>query len=208
MIWIPILLIILFFSAIVHECAHGLAAYKLGDPTAYYAGRITLNPLVHIDPMMTLILPLVLFLTTGFVFGGAKPVPINPYNFRNPEKGMMLSSLAGPVSNLILALLGFALFFPLARISTGTFLQFNYYIFVWFIYINILLALFNIIPIPPLDGSRILRYFLPWDMKESLDRIEPFGLIIIFILFYMGGFRFLSMLMDYVELILSRMVGG
>ncbi len=121
---------------------------------------------------------------------------------------MMLSSLAGPASNLILALLGFALFFPLARISTGAFLQFNYNIFLWFIYINILLAFFNLIPIPPLDGSRILRYFLPWDMKTSLDRIEPFGLILIFILFYMGGFKFFGVLMDYVELALSRMIGG
>ncbi|MBI4834959.1 MAG: site-2 protease family protein [Planctomycetes bacterium] len=199
-IWLVLSFTILGFSAIIHECAHGWVAYKLGDNTAYYQGRITLNPLKHIDPFMTIILPVVLFFTSGFVFGGAKPVPINPYNFRDSEKGMMLSSLAGPFSNLLLAIIGFCFFLGFAFLANRTtfnhsLLEFNITLFYLFIYINILLALFNIIPIPPLDGSRILRYFLPWDMKASLDRIEPFGFIIIMVLVVTGGFSFLNLLM-------------
>jgi Zn-dependent protease len=199
------------FSAIIHECAHGWVAYKLGDNTAYYQGRITLNPLKHIDPFMTIILPLVLFFTSGFVFGGAKPVPINPYNFRDSEKGMMLSSLAGPFSNLLLAITGFCFFLLFAFLANKTtfnprLLEFNITLFYLFIYINVLLALFNIIPVPPLDGSRILRYFLPWDMKESLDRIEPFGFIIIMALVMTGGFSFLNLLMSKLNYFLISLM--
>lgn len=188
-------LAIVLFSAIIHEYAHGWTAYKMGDPTAYYAGRLTLNPIPHIDPFMTIILPLILIIGKfGIIFGGAKPVPINPYNFRNPEKGMMLSSLAGPCSNVLLALVGLVFFAILSRIGLVPFLSFNYLFFFWFIYINLLLAVFNIIPIPPLDGSRILRYFLPWNMKETLDRIEPFGFMIIIVLLYAGSFSFLRLI--------------
>lgn len=209
--WLLISLVILFFSVVVHECAHGLAAYKLGDPTAYYAGRITLDPRPHIDPMMTLIVPVVLFLMAGFVFGAAKPVPINPSNFRNPEKGLMLSSLAGPVSNLLLALLGLVLFILLAAsnlVTSGSLATFIMILFYRFIIINVLLALVNIIPIPPLDGSRILRYFLPWDMKASLDRIEPYGFIIILLLFWMGGGILLGTALGYVQKLLTTIAGG
>lgn len=210
--WLPILFIILIFSAIIHECAHAWAAYRMGDPTAYAQGRITLNPISHIDPFMTIILPLILFFTAGFVFGGAKPVPINPSNFRNPEKGMLWSSLAGPLSNFILALIGFGFFLVFAFFAKSAqfspkLLEFNIRLFYFLIYINILLAVFNLIPIPPLDGSRILRYFLPWDMKASLDRIEPFGFIIIMILLMTGGFAFLNVLMRGLQnLLISFLV--
>jgi len=209
--WLLISLVTLFFSVVVHECAHGLAAYKLGDPTAYYAGRITLDPRPHIDPIMTLIVPVVLFLMAGFVFGAAKPVPINPSNFRNPEKGLMLSSLAGPVSNLLLALLGLVLFILLATsnlVTSSSLATFIMILFYHFIIINVLLALVNIIPIPPLDGSRILRYFLPWDMKASLDRIEPYGFIIILLLFWMGGGILLGTALGYVQKLLTTIAGG
>lgn len=198
---------ILGFSAIIHECAHGWVAYKLGDNTAYYQGRITLNPIKHIDPFMTIILPIGLYILSGgtFAFGGAKPVPINPYNFRNPDKGMMMSSLAGPFSNLILAIIGFVLF-----ICSVTFAKpIAGYLFIVFwplIYINVMLAIFNLIPIPPLDGSRILRYFLPWDMKQGLDNIEPFGFIIIMIILSVGGFGFLNIILNKIQFLLIHIV--
>jgi len=213
LIWLVISLLIVGFSAIIHECAHAWVAYKLGDDTAYYLGRITLNPLKHIDPVMTIILPIGLFILSNgtFAFGGAKPVPINPYNFRNPDKGMMLSSLAGPLSNLILAIIGFGLFFISAIllkqyvIASGL-LLFVLRFFLFFIIINIMLALFNLIPIPPLDGSRILRYFLPWDMKQGLDNIEPFGFIIIMVLLSVGGFGFLNLILNKIQFLLIQIV--
>lgn len=209
--WLLISLMILFFSVVIHECAHGWVAHKLGDPTAYYAGRITLDPRPHIDPIMTLIVPIVLFLMSGFVFGAAKPVPINPSNFRNPEKGLMLSSLAGPISNLLLALIGLVLFILLATsglVTSSSLATFIMILFYHFIIINVLLALFNIVPIPPLDGSRILRYFLPWDMKATLDRIEPYGFIIILLLFWMGGGILLGTALGYVRQILNMIALG
>lgn len=204
---------ILLYSVIIHECSHAIVAYKLGDPTAYLAGRITLNPIKHIDLYMTIIMPLVTYILLHFSFGGAKPVPINPYNFRNSDKGMMISSLAGPLSNFALAILGFAAFFLSVKIlpmdlnifyayfinaiNNGDYLltntpppillhYFHLVFFILLIVINILLGIFNLIPIPPLDGSRILRYLVPWHMKETLDRIEPFGIILILV-FVMGG---------------------
>ncbi|MEK7450012.1 MAG: site-2 protease family protein [Planctomycetota bacterium] len=212
-IWFPLYFIILIFSMIIHECAHGWMAYRLGDPTAYYQGRITLNPFKHIDPMMTIIVPLLTFFGSGggFIFGGAKPVPINPYNFRNTEKGMLLSSLAGPVSNLILALLGFGSFVLIAKsglLTNSSILQFNRLIFYILITVNMTLALFNLIPIPPLDGSRILRYFLPWHMKESLDRLEfsGFGFIVIVLLLWVGGFNFINIILRQIHLFLQNII--
>lgn len=193
---------ILGFSAIIHECAHGWVAYKLGDNTAYYQGRITLNPLKHIDPFMTLILPIAIYIFSKgtFIFGSAKPVPINPYNFRNPDRDMMLSSLAGPFSNLILAVIGFVLFIVAVIFITP--ISGILFVVLWtLIYINVMLAIFNLIPIPPLDGSRILRYFLPWDMKQALDNIEPFGFVIILIILSVGGFGFLNLIINKLQIL-------
>lgn len=197
--------LILVYSLIIHECAHAIAAYKLGDPTAHSLGRITLNPIKHIDPVWTIIIPLITYFGGGFIFGGAKPVPINPYNFRNPDKGMMISSLAGPLSNFALAILGFMAFFLSVKILplSGFFLYFNMYVFSWLIMINILLGIFNLIPIPPLDGSRVLRYLLPWHMKETLDRIEPFGIIIVIVFVMSGGTVFISRILNGIEWLLG-----
>jgi Zn-dependent protease len=201
LLYLPLFYIILLFSVIIHECAHAIAAYKLGDPTAYYQGRITLNPIPHIDLVWTIIIPLLTYLGGGFIFGGAKPVPINPYNFRHPEKGMMLSSIAGPLSNFALASLGFLAFFLSVKVLPirDEFLRFNIYIFTMMILLNILLGIFNLIPIPPLDGSRVLRYFVPWHMKETLDRIEPFGFIIIIIFVMSGGTLFIGKLLNFIQ---------
>ena len=179
-------LIILFFSIIVHEVSHGYVALLKGDPTAKYSGRLTLNPLPHIDIFGTIILPiLLLVMRAGIIFGWAKPVPINPYNLGNPKKDMMWIGAAGPASNLGIAIV-LSIFYRIGLGNTfiGQFLVFA-------IAINILLALFNLIPIPPLDGSRILEGVLPYEAQMTYRRIEPFGFIIIFFLLFVGLFRWI-----------------
>lgn len=168
-------LAILFFSIIVHEVSHGYVALIKGDPTAKYSGRLTLNPLPHIDIFGTIILPILLVIMhAGIIFGWAKPVPINPYNLRNPKKDMIWIGAAGPASNFGIAI-GLSILFRagLGHTFIGQFL-------VYAIAINILLAIFNLIPIPPLDGSRILEGVLPYEAQMSYKRIEPFGFLIIF----------------------------
>ena len=170
--------LVLLFSVIVHEVAHGYVAGLNGDPTARMLGRITLNPLPHIDPVGTILLPLLLYLAHLPVVGMAKPVPVNPLNFRNYRWGEFAVSAAGPLSNLALAVafsvllrLGFENPGVLALAQLG-------------IQINILLALFNLIPIPPLDGSHILAILLPRDLARLYAHLEPVGFILILILFY------------------------
>lgn len=206
LLYTPLFYFILLYSAIFHECAHAISAYKLGDPTAYLSGRITLNPVKHISLFYTLIMPLVTYFAFGIPFGGAKPVPINPYNFRDANKGMMISSLAGPFTNFILAIIGFCGFFLAVRVFplSGFALHINIVFFFAIIAINILLGIFNLIPIPPLDGSRILRYFLPWHMKETLDRIEPFGLMIVLAFILMGGTAFLGKILVGIIILLIK----
>lgn len=199
---------ILAFSVIIHECAHAISAYKLGDPTAYLAGRITLNPIKHIDVVWTIIIPVITYFFGGFIFGGAKPVPINPYNFRDQNKGMMISSIAGPFSNFILAVLGFLGFFLSMKILplSGFFRELNGNLFMMMVVINVLLGIFNLIPIPPLDGSRVLRYFLPWHMKEGFDQIERFGFIIIIVFVLSGGTSFIGWILRGISSFLIYLV--
>ena len=188
---LPILIAITF-----HEVSHGLVAYKLGDPTAKMLGRLTLNPLAHIDLFGTIILPLMLIVLTNgrFVFGYAKPVPINPMNFKNPRKGMAISASAGPVTNMIMAVASFMVWkgviTPLAVFSpdalTETVLSPFSLILQSSIVVNVVLAVFNMIPIPPLDGGRVLTGLLPSKQAMSFSRIEPFGFIIVIVLIYSG----------------------
>jgi len=195
-----ILSLVAFFTAIVfHEYAHGWVAYKLGDPTARYSGRLTLNPLAHVDLIGTVILPIVLAILRLPVFGWAKPVPINPLYFRRPYQGMMFVALAGPLMNIILALAGTALWRLLGttlhpKLSDslngtimGNGLQALFYLLGIFVIINVILALFNLIPVPPLDGSRVLTYFLPQGGRDFMQRLEPFGFLIIFGLLWLGA---------------------
>lgn len=176
------------YSIIIHEISHGYAALKKGDRTAWASGRLTLNPLSHIDPMGSILLPLTLFLLTRgqFVFGWAKPVPINPYNFNNPKKDEAFVSLAGPLSNLILAIfLGTILrFWPSLAIADFLGLA---------VRLNLGLAVFNLLPIYPLDGSHIFFYFFP-GTEEFLTR---YGYIILLILM-IGGLNFLSPIIDFL----------
>lgn len=176
-----------------HEAAHGYAAWRLGDPTARHAGRLTLNPLKHIDPFGTIIFPLLLvLLKSPFLFGWAKPVPVNPRYFSNPVKGMMLVSLAGPGSNFAMAL-GFAVLhhglLGLAELSGGAGMALfaPLALMTWYgVLINLILGVFNLFPVPPLDGSKILAGFLPEKGAVALYRMERYGFILIILLLMSG----------------------
>ncbi|MBI3989245.1 MAG: site-2 protease family protein [candidate division NC10 bacterium] len=160
----------------IHECAHGLIADRLGDPTARLMGRLTLNPLPHLDPIGTLAL-------IFFHFGWAKPVPVNASNFRNPLRDMMWVAVAGPGANLLLA----AVSAFVLRLLVGMDLPIYFYkMLYWSVYINVILAIFNVVPIPPLDGSRVLVGLLPPKQALSYGRMEPYGFIILIVLIYTG----------------------
>jgi Zn-dependent protease len=193
-IFIPIL----FFSITFHEVAHGFVADKLGDPTAKLAGRLTLNPIVHIDPFGTIILPaMMLIIGSRFgvpiVFGYAKPVPINPYHFKNPRRDTMLVSLAGPLSNFALA----ALFAIILKITPHSFITGG---LAAAVIINVILGIFNILPIPPLDGSKVLASFLPHRTAYSYLQMERYGFFIIIILIMTGFFRWFVFPLAYLIL--------
>jgi len=187
-------LIVLLFSIVIHEVSHGSAANLLGDPTAKYAGRLTLNPIKHLDPFGSVILPILLLIFSGgrFAFGWAKPVPINPYNFRNPRWDETKVAIAGPISNLFLALIfGLAIrFLPL----TNSLLTFFSIIAI----ANLLLAIFNLVPIPPLDGSHILFSLLPERFLNLKMVLQQYGLfILIFFLLFGLRFVFLGVMLIY-----------
>lgn len=199
---IPIL-VILLFSVVVHEYAHARVALWKGDTTARDLGRITLNPLPHIDPFGTILLPLMLFLMRAPVlFGRAKPVPVNPFRLRNPKKDMLLVSLAGPISNILLAVIsGVVLRILIAfGFSGAVVIVLNQGII-----LNLYLAFFNLIPIPPLDGSEIIMYSLPEHMAHRYARIGQFGFIIVLLLFIVGPLRFV--LHFFVSLFYSIIMG-
>ncbi len=180
-IWvIPVL-----FAITVHEVAHGWVARRLGDPTAMMLGRLTLNPIKHIDPLGTILIPgLMLILGTGFVFGWAKPVPVTWENLRNPKRDMALVAAAGPGANLLMALL-WAIVINLSTLLSGTLgnvALFFAYMGIAGIFINGILMVLNLLPIPPLDGGRVAMGLLPGPAAAKLGRVEPYGLIIIVIL--------------------------
>jgi len=182
------------WSVILHEVAHGWVAKQCGDPTAEMAGRLTLNPIPHIDPVMTIIVPIAMMLFSGIIFGGAKPVPVNPYNFRNGEIDDLKVSLAGVGVNFsIAAVFGFSLhLWPVE--SAG------FTLFALLALVNLVLGLFNLIPVPPLDGSHVMRFLLARidrGIAESYERIGVFGLVILFLL--LGFFwRHIALAIDFI----------
>ncbi|MCD6257597.1 site-2 protease family protein [Candidatus Aerophobetes bacterium] len=195
--------VILFFSVILHEIAHGLMAERHGDSTARIMGRITLNPIPHIDPIGTVLLPGIMILMNIFgggipIFGWAKPVPINPRNLNNPKRDMIWIALAGPATNLGIALLLALLFRVLGGPESlaGVILFYG-------ITINLFLAFFNLIPIPPLDGSRILSGILPERYSYHLSQIEPFGFIILIVLLVGGLFNYMFLALLKLSYILA-----
>jgi Zn-dependent protease len=165
-------------AIILHEVSHGYVAYLLGDPTAKNAGRLTLNPLAHVDIWGTVLLPLLMFLTTGFAFGYAKPVPINPYlmNRVGYRNGMLITGAAGPVTNICLAVVSALAFRLLAVLNAPVIVL---YIFEFFTLINLVLAFFNLIPIPPLDGSRVVQRFLSGRALDAYNSVERYGFLIV-----------------------------
>lgn len=172
---------ILILSVIVHEVSHGWAANFLGDPTARLAGRLSLNPLPHIDPIGSVVVPLLLFFTNaGIMLGWAKPVPVNPYNLRG-KYGEAIVAAAGPLSNIFLAIIFGLLIRGAAGILPSSFLH----IAISVVIINIVLAIFNLVPIPPLDGSKILFSFLPYHLEQIKESLERYGffIVLIFIVF-------------------------
>ncbi len=192
-------LAILLISVVAHEVAHGAVAYYFGDPTAKNQGRLTLNPIKHIDIFGSIILPLILFLTkAGFVLGWAKPVPYNPYNLSNRKVGEFCVSIAGVVVNLIIAVVFAMIIRFMPVLPTATIELIGYIVF-----INLVLFVFNLVPIPPLDGSKILMAVLPYHMERTLRAIEGYGIwiLIVFIVFF-------SSLIGHAVLWLFRLLTG
>ena len=198
------LITVLILSIVIHEIAHGAMAYHLGDPTAKYAGRLTLNPLKHLDPIGSFLVPIILIITTGMGIGWAKPVPINPYNFRDQKWGNLKVAFAGPAANLLIAI-AFGLIIRLLFFFNLYISQFIKALSI-IVFINLLLAIFNLIPIPPLDGSHILFTFLSPRMIKTKIFLEQFGFIILLFLFFFSPW-FWMILNNIIELIFKLLVG-
>ncbi len=204
---------LLVVSVGIHEAAHGWVAWKCGDRTAKDLGRVTLNPIVHIDPFMTILLPTMLFLGSNgqMIFGGAKPVPVAFHRLRHPWRDMSLVALAGPTSNFLLAVL----FFILYRVAV----EFLHYerdqvlplVLIKTVELNLLLAAFNLIPIPPLDGSRLMAWLLPDNLRDAYLRLETIGMILVIALIYLGPLRplvFATMDVMYDWVLFLATLGG
>jgi Zn-dependent protease len=211
---ILILLPVLLFSVVIHEVAHALVAKWEGDDTAHRLGRITLNPIPHLDPVGSIAVPLLMFflMPGGFIFGWAKPVPVNPRNFRNYKLGDIRVSLAGIAANLLLALFCALILGPvvlLERSGTSGVGMILYQVFYFGLYINLILAVFNLIPIPPLDGSHVVAHLLPPRLAMKYREMGRYGLGILMLLVVVlpGGFQTLlkpvEVLMELVRLYLG-----
>jgi len=184
---LTIMLIPILLAITLHEAAHGFAANYFGDPTAKMMGRLSLNPVKHIDPFGTILLPLILFMMGGFIFGYAKPVPVTTRNLRNPKIDMIWVALAGPAANIFLALVGGVLILTLKFIpdaAAGWFAG-NLSFLIFF---NCLLAIFNLLPVPPLDGSRVLGALLPGPLAYKFAGLDRFGLFLVIGIFFLLPF--------------------
>lgn len=187
--YVCVAIIPILFAITVHEVAHGWVACKFGDPTAQMLGRLTLNPIKHIDPIGTIVVPAMLLFFGGVIFGWAKPVPVDPRNFKNPARDMAIVAVAGPLSNLIMAFLWAIIFKLVVMFGVGSSFALPVSDMAKIgIQINIVLMVLNILPIPPLDGSKVLMAFLPGPASYKLSRIEPYGFFIILALIMLGVF--------------------
>lgn len=185
---ILILFGVIIFSMTLHEVVHAFVGYFLGDDTAKAQGRLTLNPIKHIDPVLTIIMPVALYLMGGPIFGGAKPVPLNPNRIRHGEWGMALVAVAGPLTNLLLAFVAFGLGVIFGIISSDGIMATSIGQIVWlFIQVNLGFFVFNMIPVPPLDGSRVLYALAPDGVRRGMEWIERYGLMLILIIVLVGS---------------------
>ena len=178
---------LVMISAVIHEVAHGWAAYKLGDDTAKRAGRLTLNPAAHLDPFGSVLLPLLMAFLNGPVFAYAKPVPYNPRNLRNPRRDEVLVALAGPASNLLQGVVGgvvFRMVFPLWDGAFGGWMYWLLMILDMYVYVNMMLLFFNLIPLPPLDGSKVIMPLLKGEARMTYYKIQSYSLPILLIVLY------------------------
>ena len=193
-----IYIIPLLFAITLHEAAHGWAASKLGDHTARMMGRVTLDPTKHIDPIGTIAIPLVLLLSSsGFIFGWAKPVPINFNALRNGKNGMIWVALAGPIANIVMAICWLFIMIIAINMNIAALIEMGRV----GILVNCVLAVFNLLPIPPLDGSRVISALLPNRLAYQYNQLEQYGLYILLGLMFLGGFNYL--VRPWVELMLS-----
>lgn len=178
--YITTVLLVILFSMTLHEAMHGFVSYWLGDDTAKEEGRLTLNPIAHIDPFLTIMLPVLLAITGGPIFGGAKPVPFNPSKVKYGEFGAMLVGIAGPLTNLLIAFIAFGIFAFMGQGVVASLLELV-------VVVNLGFFIFNMIPIPPLDGSRVLYYLAPEYVRRIMASMELYGIIIIFALILLFG---------------------
>jgi len=193
-------LIVILFSAVIHEYMHGWMADRLGDPTAKDLGRLTLNPVAHIDLWGSIVLPALIYFSTagGLIFGYAKPVPFNPYNLRDQKYGAAKVALAGPLANLITAL-----FFGLLLRFLGFGNPALAALLAIIVQINLVLMIFNLLPFPPLDGSKIIMPFLPYSWQEKMAKFEQYGIILVLV-FIMFGF---SLIIPLISFLFNIIVG-
>jgi Zn-dependent protease len=181
--YIVIVLVVILLSMTLHEAMHAFMGYYLGDDTAKLEGRLTLNPIKHIDPFLTIILPVMLAIAGGPIFGGAKPVPFNPQRVRYEEWGAALVALAGPLTNFVIAFVLFGIYALLGTPATGIWSQ----VLSTAIAVNLGFFIFNMIPIPPLDGSRVLYALAPEFIRRGMEGIERFGIIFVFAIVLLAG---------------------
>lgn len=186
----------LIASLSVHEAAHAWAADRLGDPTARHLGRLSLNPAVHVDPIGTLLFPLIAMLTNVPLIGWAKPVPVDPRYLKHPKRDFALIAAAGPASNIVMAVIGAVIFAILPTPAPGdiagrVLTSAPREIFLWFTYLNVMLAVFNMIPVPPLDGGNVLVGVLPHAGGRIVEQLRPYGFIILYALMLTGALSYI-----------------
>ena len=199
-IYLVIVLVVILFSMTLHEAMHAFASYWLGDDTARLQGRLTLNPIKHIDPVLTILMPILLALSGLPIFGGAKPVPFNPNNLRFGEWGMAIVALAGPLTNLLIAFLSFGIWVLIGYSNQSTL---SMQIFATLVSVNLGFFIFNMLPLPPLDGSRVLYVLAPEFVRRGMEFIERFGIMIVFVVLLVSGSLIGSFMVNAINFFLN-----